>query len=138
MSKSSIPRKSDQCSVISRLIMRHVMKERPDYVEFAKTINCHRWVIMKDLPDNCDSLGESYGNEIRRTMCGVVLAHGEFATIRPCLQNSEPYCPGFQVYVIHLSRWEEFFVEFHTDYYDFADATGGGTATELLRKKTTV
>ena len=123
--------KSDQCSVIKRLIMQHVMKERPDYVELAEKIRSHNWVIMKDLPDNQD--GE---NEIGRTMCEVVHAHGEFATLRPCMQDSEPYSPGFKVYVIHLSRWEEFFVEFHTDYYDFAGATGtGGNTTRLLQFK---
>ena len=87
MSKSSIQRKSDQCSVISRLIMQHVMKERPDYVVLVDKIRSHTWVIMQDLPDNQNGLGESNANEIGRAMCEVVHAHGEFATIRPC-------CPG--------------------------------------------
>ena len=125
--------KSDQCSVIKRLIMQHVMEERPDYVELAEKIRSHNWVIMKDLPDN-----DSNANVIGRTMCEVVHAHSEFATLRPCMQDSEPYAPGFKVFIIHLSRWEEFFVEFHTDYYDFAEAMSTGTDTTMIAKKTTV
>ena len=108
------------------------MEERPDFVELAKRIRSHNWVIMKDLPDNQNVVGESNANEIGRAMCEVVHAHGEFATLRPCMQNCEPYCPGYKVFVIHLSRWEEFFVEWHTDYYDFADAMSTGTDTTIV------
>ena len=129
---SSIQRKSDQCSVIKRLIMQHVMKERPDFLALVEKINWHNWVIMKDLEGT-----EGEANEFGQIMCEVVHAHGEFATVCVCFRDCEPYHAGRQVFVIHLSRWSEFFVEFHTDYYDLADAMGGGATTELLAKKTT-
>ena len=132
MSKSSIPRKSDQCSVISRLIMQHVMKERPDFAALAEKINRRCWVIMKGLPG-----AEDEANEFGQLMCEVVHAHGEFATVRVCYRNGcmEPYQVGREVFVIHLSRWSEFFVEWHTDYYEMAFDLGGGGRTTVLGKK---
>ena len=123
--------KSDQCSIIKRLIMQHVMKERPDFVELAENINRRCWVIMKNLPGS-----EEEGNEFGQIMCEVVHAHGEFAIVRPCYGASEPYQVGHRQFVIHLSRWSEFFVEWHTDYYDFAGATGTGGNTTRLEKET--
>ena len=77
--------KSDQCSIIKRLIMQHVMKERPDFVELVENINRRCWVIMKNLPG-----AENDANEVGQMMCEVVHAHGEFATVRVCLQHSGP------------------------------------------------
>ena len=128
---SSIQRKSDQCSVIKRLIMQHVMKERPDFLALAEDINRHNWVIMKDLEGS-----EEEANEFGEIMCEVVHAHGEFATVCVCFGSSEPYTSGQRTFVIHLSRWSEFFVEWHTDYYQFADSMGtGGNSTVLGKRK---
>ena len=120
---------SDQCSVIKRLIMQHVMKERPDFLALVEDITRHSWVIMKNLP----GAGED-ANEVGQLMCEVVHAHGEFAIVRVCLQHSESYVVGQHQFVIHLSRWSEFFYEWHSDYYDMADAMGTGVRTTRLGK----
>ena len=130
MSKSSIQRKSDQCSVIKRLIMQHVMKERPDFLALAEKINNHIWVIMKGLEG-----AEEEADEFGHLMCNVVHAHGEFATVCVCFGNSEPYNTGRQVFVIHLSRWSEFFDEWHTDFYRMAFDMGSGGNTEPTMPK---
>ena len=117
-------------SDIARLIMKHVMKERPDFLALVENINRHSWVIMKDLPDL-----EEEANEFGQVMCEVVHAHGEFATVCVCFGNSEPYNTGRQVFVIHLSRWSEFFDEWHTDFYQMAESMDTGGNTRLLGKK---
>ena len=117
-------------SDIARLIMKHVMKERPDFLALVENINRHGWVIMKTLPGV-----EEEGNEFGQIMCEVVHANGEFATVCVCYRDSEPYNAGREVFVIHLSRWSEFFDEWHTDYYQFAEQTGGGGTTMVLGKK---
>ena len=127
---SSQKEKSDQCSVIKRLIIQHVMKERPDFAALVEKIQSHSWVIMKALPGV-----QEEANDAGQYMCEVVHAHGEFTIVRVCLFNSEPYVVGSHQFVIHLSRWAEYFVEFHTDFFKFAEACGGGTSTTMIAKK---
>ena len=122
--------KSDQASVIKRLILQHVMRERLDYAALVEKIQSHVWVIMKGLPGM-----EEDANEAGEIMCEVVQAHGEFAIVRPCWAASEAYAVGHRQFVIHLSRWSEYFVEWHSDYYDLARHMGGGAATVVLAKK---
>ena len=126
----NIKKKSDQASVIKRLILQHVMKERPAFLALVENINRHGWVIMKTLPGV-----EEEGNEFGQLMCEVVHAHGEFATICVCYRDSEPYNAGREVFVIPLSRWSEFFDEWHTDYYQLAESMGTGGHSTVLGKK---
>ena len=127
---TSNKKKSDYCSVIKRLIMQHVMEERPDFAALAENIRSHKWVIMKDLPG-----AEEDANEVGQYMCEVVHAHGEFAIVRVCYRASEPYTPSARQFVIHLSRWAEYFVKFHIDYYNFADAMGSTSPTTTVIPK---
>ena len=108
--------------------MQHVMVERPDYAELVEKIQAAQWVIMKNLP-NCDDEDEN-----GHSMCEVVHAHGEYAVVRPCYLHSEAFNPGTEVHVIQLSRWSEFFVEFHTDFYNFGEIGGCGPATHRIDK----
>ena len=109
--------------------MQYVMEERPDFAALAENIRSHKWVIMKDLPG-----AEEEANEVGQYMCEVVHAHGEFAIVRVCYRACEPYTPSARQFVIHLSRWAEYFVEFHTDYYNFANINGGGGETTVIPK----
>ena len=107
---------SDQASVIKRLIMQHVREERPDFAALVDRINSYKYVIMFDLPGLEDNANEE-GNH----MCEIVHAHGNYVVIRPCKGDSEPFTPPREQFVINLSRWHHYFVEFHTDFYGMAD-----------------
>ena len=84
---------------------------------------------MKDL-DGAEEEADEFGH----IMCNVVHAHGEFATMGVCFRNCEPYSVKSDTFVIHLSRWSEFFVEWHTDYYQIAMSMGTGGSTTRLEK----
>ena len=129
MNVSSSNEKLDSSSVITRLILQHVKNERLDYAELVEKINNNRWVLMKELPGDDDQ------NAAGLSMCEIVHAHGEYATVRPCCKDSEAYFPGMGIYVIHLARWSEFFVQFHMDYYDFAEYTPGTSRTLIEKSK---
>lgn len=121
-------KKLDQCSVIKRMILQHVMVERPDYAQLVEEIGSHQWVIMHNLPD-CEDVTDG------KSMCEIVHCHGEYAVVRACYIDSEPYTPGREQYVIHLSRWSEFFVDFDHDFFGFANMLGGRPDTSTLLDK---
>ena len=130
VTRSMNTKKSDQASVIKRLILQHVMRERLDCAALVEKIQSHDWVIMTGLPGEKEE-----ENEAGQLMCEVVHGHGEFAIVKPTYSGDAPYQVGHRQFIIHLSRWSEFFVEWHTDYYDLAGHMGGGTTTELIAKK---
>ena len=110
---------ADQPSMIKKLIMQHTQEDinRPDYRELAETINQRTWVIMKEATFP----GEDGGN----CMCRIIRAHGAYATLQSTMEDCDPFTPGHKVAVIHLSKWSEYFVEFHTDFYELAQTFGG-------------
>ena len=118
----------DQPSVIKRLIMQHVQEDinRPDYRELAEEINSYLWVIMKP--------SVSEGGETANQMCRVVHAHGEYATLHLCCEDSEAYSVGFKTVTIHLSKWSEHFEEWHTDFYDMAECMNGVYVPHIIEK----
>jgi hypothetical protein len=122
----------DQPSTIKRLIMQHVQEDinRPDYRKLADKINSKTWVIMK--PSVAKGLFET---TTRNQMCRVVHAHGEYATLHLCCEDSESYSMGFRTVTIHLSKWSEHFEEWHTDFYDLEEAMSTVVYTPLIIEK---
>ena len=108
----------DQPSVIKTLIMQHVQEDinNPQYRKLADEINKRTWVIMKEATFP----GEDGGN----CMCRIIRAHGAYATLQNVADGCDPFAPGYKIVMIHLSKWSEYFVEFHTDFYELASTFG--------------
>ena len=117
----------DQPSVIKHLIMQHVQEDinRPDYRKLAEEINGREWVIMKGHVHNDNEPGSL------NVMCRIINAHGEYATLQLCWENSEAYSCSPKIVVIHLSKWSEYYVEWHTDFYRFCEHMGSVGTTHI-------
>ena len=90
----------------------------PGFEDLAKKIRSNKWCVMKNLPNSAE------GNDDGKVMCEIVYVSITEAIVRECYQHSEPFNPGSGQYIIHLSRWDEFFVHFHVDFYNFRDESG--------------
>jgi hypothetical protein len=53
-------------------------------------------------------------------MCKLIHANGEYATLQLCADDVfDPFKLTTHIIVLHLSKWKDFAVHLHVDYYDF-------------------
>ena len=111
-------------AVVSNLILKYVIE--PGFEDLANKIRSNAWCVLENLPDSEES------NEDGQVMCEIVYVSSTDAIVRECYRHSEPFNPGVKQYNIHLSRWDEFFVHFHVDFYNFSE--GGIPVTTRVGK----